>query len=806
MRALQNISLTVLLLLQIVPIQAQWQQQATQTARNLDSFYRFNPLEKCYLHTDKDWYFPGETIWFRLYLLVDDEPGNLSGVIYVDLSNDSGKVVAKSMWKNEGAGHHGDLLLPRNLPPGLYRLRAYTLYMLNTPEAVFEKFIRIADENPTAWAPAAVAGPLQVHLQPEGGRLLAGFENKLGYALTAANGYPAAGAVLVLKNQQLQVVATDTANETGLGSFTITPNEQDRYTLTISHEQQQQIVTVPTVSTNGVLLRSNNAGNRIFVSVHTRQLQLPSVIILAQMNGVVVYAQEYPLEEGSAAGAIDTRKLPRGVLHIICMDTQQQVLSERLVFVNHATEQPLQVQAQLQPQPKSPVAVTITGLTDSSLLSVAITDAEPVWLPRHNPSLPEYLHHTNSNTRYVTQRSVFFQATEASRKATDLLLLVLGKARYDTQKMVLGQMPNVKYLPQTGIEVQGTVTSTTPLPKDSRINLILKTEDSTTIFTDAQLRGGNRFAAGALDFRKQARLFVKEAGNRAANTTIHVDPAYIDTLQQLAPFTGIVRVKDATAATQDPALKDTSLQRFEYGKRKAEELKEIVIIGKAKTKAQLLTEQYATEQFRNAEFTLVPDSNIAYASIWQYLLANVAGLQISGDLLTDPEVHFTRYTALRNFSDADATFVEDINRNRSSIAFYLNEVLVPIESITDLNPKDVALIKVNRNPNMGLNAPLGSIAIYTRKGLWWGRGEFSKSLVTGYNTARLFFSPQYASPDADVRSTDVRSTLYWNPALQVKNGTATFRFFKNDISKRLKLIVCGIDANGIPVYHEQILE
>lgn len=787
-------------------VQAQWKQSLEQIRVNLDSFYQFNPLEKCFLHTDKDWYFPGETIWFRTYLTVDDEPGTLSKVIYVDLSNDSGRVITKSMWKNESPGNKGDLYLPRTTVPGLYRLRAYSLYMHNTPALIYEKLIRITDGVTSLLQAPTNVVPLQLHLQPEGGQLVAGLENRLGYFVQDAHQQPLQGAVVLIKDAAQTIVATDTASDQGLGALAFIPQSGKNYTATVSFKDKKQQYEVPPVSNTGVVLKANTGSNRIFVSLSTTApQQYPSVLIVAQMHGIVVYAQEYPLQEGNASGAIDTRKLPEGILEISCLSKETEVLATRMVYVKKQEMSVISLQSKHSPQPKAPMEIQISGLPDSGSVSVAITDAEPVWLPQQPLRFSNYVHLREAAPGYKGTDNIFFQSSETSRLVTDLLLLVFGKSRFDMHAVISGRMPTIRYLPQTGIELQGKITSATPLPKESRVNLIVKTEDSTTIFTEALVLPGNRFAVGGLDFRKQARVYVKESSNRAGTTSITLESTYIDTLQQLLPAgnltNGYQKISEEKASKAD-----TSLQRFQYGKRQANELQEIIITGKTKTKEQLLTEQYATEQFRQSEFTLVPDSNIAYASIWQYLLATVAGLQVSGDFFTQPEVNFTRYTALRNFSGADATFVEDINGNRSSIAFYLNEVLVPIESITDLNPKDVALVKVNRNPNMGLNAPLGSIAIYTRKGSWWGRGDFNRSTITGYNTTREFFSPQYNTQDATLSTNDLRTTLYWNPALSIKNGAATIRFFNNDVSKRLKVVLCGMDATGKPIYFEQIIE
>ena len=57
------------------------------------------PVEKIYLHTDKEFYFNGEIIWFKAYL-TDSRSGKLipgAENIYVSLIDDKGNQASKSI-------------------------------------------------------------------------------------------------------------------------------------------------------------------------------------------------------------------------------------------------------------------------------------------------------------------------------------------------------------------------------------------------------------------------------------------------------------------------------------------------------------------------------------------------------------------------------------------------------------------------------------------------------------------------------------------------------------------------------------
>ena len=68
----------------------------TLNAQNIESWIEKNekaPVEKIYLHTDREYYFTGETIWLKSYL-TDSRSGRLipgAENVYIRLIDDGGK-------------------------------------------------------------------------------------------------------------------------------------------------------------------------------------------------------------------------------------------------------------------------------------------------------------------------------------------------------------------------------------------------------------------------------------------------------------------------------------------------------------------------------------------------------------------------------------------------------------------------------------------------------------------------------------------------------------------------------------------
>jgi TonB-dependent SusC/RagA subfamily outer membrane receptor len=100
------------------------------------------PVEKVYLHIDKPIYFPGEDIWLKAYLInaSNNTPSDISEVVYVELVDPRGNIIKKLTLPAQEGMAHGDFNLKPDDPGGLYKLRAYTLWMRNFgDEYIFEK-------------------------------------------------------------------------------------------------------------------------------------------------------------------------------------------------------------------------------------------------------------------------------------------------------------------------------------------------------------------------------------------------------------------------------------------------------------------------------------------------------------------------------------------------------------------------------------------------------------------------------------------------------------------------------------------
>ncbi|MES2828731.1 MAG: hypothetical protein V4687_11260 [Bacteroidota bacterium] len=126
-----------------------------ELSAGLDNLRKRLPVEKVYLHTDKPYYNIGDTIWFKSYLVdgANLSPSKQSGLLYVELNNDSSEVVRRiSIPLTKGIGW-GQIPLPSKIfQEGGYTLRAYTNWMQNFgSDYVFDRRFYLGRPKTDSW-------------------------------------------------------------------------------------------------------------------------------------------------------------------------------------------------------------------------------------------------------------------------------------------------------------------------------------------------------------------------------------------------------------------------------------------------------------------------------------------------------------------------------------------------------------------------------------------------------------------------------------------------------------------------------
>lgn len=137
------------------------------------NYYARVPQEIIYIHTDRPYYVPGDTVWFRAHMVdaVTHTPISRSRYVYVELlDNAADTLVQRIIVKCDPDGIFANqLILPRHLHGGAYTLAAYTQWMRNfTADRFYYKQLTVVGNGTsvTNTATASVATEMKQATDP----------------------------------------------------------------------------------------------------------------------------------------------------------------------------------------------------------------------------------------------------------------------------------------------------------------------------------------------------------------------------------------------------------------------------------------------------------------------------------------------------------------------------------------------------------------------------------------------------------------------------------------------------------------
>ncbi|HMF72892.1 MAG TPA: hypothetical protein VK616_15545, partial [Flavitalea sp.] len=313
------------------------QEQALDTLVKRFKYYRVNALqEKMYAHLDRSFYLTGETLWFKVYTVdgTFHKPLNVSKVAYVEILDKANLPVLQAKIQLESGRGNGSFFLPATLNSGNYRFRLYTNWMKNfSPEYFFSQDFTIV--NPfVRLEPTQRETPLSYTADffPEGGNMVAGLQNKIGFKITDSTGKGVSCTGYVL-NDKNDTVSTFRPTRFGIGHFLFTPAADTRYRVIVEDGQgKTSLHPFTEVHPSGYVLHLQDSGQYLRVHVTSQSLQLPYVYLFVHARQLIAKAELQTLRQNKAVFILNKNELPDGISHFTVFNEQLEPLCERLYF------------------------------------------------------------------------------------------------------------------------------------------------------------------------------------------------------------------------------------------------------------------------------------------------------------------------------------------------------------------------------------------------------------------------------------------------------------------------------------------
>lgn len=784
--------------------------KAQDLDNTLQQYKAFDPQEKIFIHYDKSFYNPGETVWFKAYLTSGGLWTTVSKNFYAELLNEKGVLLDKVSAPIVYGGANSYLKIDSNYKSQKVFVRAYTVNSFNSDTAfIYTKALTII--QPTYKPYDKNLAKTVVDFLPEGGSLVEGIEGNVAFkAYDNGEGQPVTISGVV-KNSKGGTVAKIETLYDGMGQFLLTPEGNETYTAFWSEKNKPEQKTVlPAAGKTGITLKLEYAEGKIVYKLNRREdadesLKSLSIVAVKGFNSLYEAKVNFS-SKTQIRSSISVDDLSSGVVRVTVFNSEMKPLAERICFVNNGNFE-LDGDAWLSTvtfdkrgQNRVEVKVNDTTLAN---LSLSITDAD-LDAPESNlqDNIVSRMLLTGELKGKVYNPYYYFYSTSDSAKYhLDLVMLTNGWRKFNWNTIISGNIPAPKYIENDYLGFKGNIIAPKGFAGNGlQLTGMMQTTDSARdIIVIPVDRDGNINTSGMVFF-DSARLYLNfNDKNKAFEPSmLNLNNGLMQTTDNSGISNGIKKIP--FNVDPDYVIRNSKVNKDAFNVAKqiykdGSTLENVTVVGKTKTNLQKLDERYASGMFSGGfgkQFDLVNDPFAAGSlNVFQYLQGKVAGLQIT-----------------TNGMDASLSW------RGGTPSLYLNEMMVDQQSVSSLSMADIAYIKTFAPGEAGVigGGGGGVIAIYTKKG---GDGVVSSDSrikvvkINGYTALKEFYSPDYLNPDGKELYEDLRKTILWVPNLFL-NKQNSFRsriiFYNNDITKRFRVVLEGINVYGKLIHVEKVIE
>lgn len=773
--------------------------------------------EKLHLHTDRDHYLAGDTVWLRAHCVDarSHRPVAESRYVYVELHDDEGKLARRIKLLARDGRYAGYLPLPADAG-GDYALVAYTLFMANQgSDYFFKKPISVAPLRPDAKVGARTErriGAFDVQFFPEGGYLIDDIRCRVAFKALADDGL-SVEVEGVIRNARGEVVDSIRSLHAGMGCAAFTPRDGERYYAECSIPSgQTRRFELPATDNDACVLRVLSEEERFTVQVLARR-PLPEGLSLALLcRGNLLYRETW--EPQRPALVFEREGIPGGVLQLLLLDAEGNALSERLLF-NRSEERArvsLAAAGERAPRRKQTLTVEVRNPDGSPAegdFSLSVTDRAAVPRPE-GASICATLLLTSELRGYIEDPDWYFDSAHAAAEtALDALLMTQGWRRYDVPALLRGERPALHYPLEAGQEIAGRINKGGIWNRKHGLNRyeVQLLAPQWGYVTSAPVAEDGTFALNGFDFPDSTTFVLRPVGRSGLQRN-----AYITLTRDSFPEVG-----ELPKRMPEPEEKPYEAQAREYvARRGSTDLRNVTIDTvfvvhhrrdeNPEPEHRLASHSWNEQQIKDSGSETIldflqrlPGVYVRGSHIWYH--DKVPAFLINGHLdesiamLENPMggINYFNKTG-QNIKSRKIIYADDYE-SLPTCLFYPLALVKSIEFI----PGGNSVIWGPGLPNNGI------FSITLKKSYELERSFLDESfnnstLISpiGYQTPSEFYSPSYPTiVHRLVNTPDYRLTIYWNSQLELnKRGQVLVEFYSSDTSSKYDAVIYGVTKDG----------
>ncbi|TMU57634.1 TonB-dependent receptor [Flagellimonas algicola] len=791
---------------------------------NSDAIVQNTDREKVYLHMDRSDYYAGERIWFKAYLVQagTNKPLATNEIIYVDLINSKNKVLITRMLQTELGSASGDLKIPVETTKGMYTIRAYTNFMRNLGNSTFfRKNIRIGGGSQltsekvfTGEKPMAEIKDAVLHLEkpdlrffPEGGNLVNGFINRMGFKSVAPDGLGTniRGKVVDGSGKTITEFAS---SHLGMGMTSFIPQNGEKYLAEIQYNGNTFTYPLPNALVSGTMMHVFDRGAHYNVEIKSsRSKGVNGLQLRASQGGEKISTSKIEGKDQYAVVTLPKELVKDGIVQFTLFDGSGQPICERLFFHHSDSKQVGMETSKWQYGKRELVDLEIKVDEDAAdfaaNMSLSVSETALSAPRMGNIDIKTYLLLTSELKGEIENPAYYFNSKDpARRKNLDFLMMTQG-----WRSFIDHEVEELRFPRENGITLKGRVVQSNSRDKavPAQVSLAYKNrmEAGYDVF---ETNEKGEFEFTNLHFKDSTSIFVyanalskknkRSKKNRGSDPSFFIELESFSTPEVKVMESLPLRSKEVDYVSAFPVMLP-EIKPFNVDEADLIRLKEAVVTDnkldkdanmKRKRKAALYTRpSYSLdyEQFRKN-----PIGNALTA-----LQGRIPGVNVVGE-----QVY------IRNQYD--------------KVPFYLlNGFPVAEQTIFDIPVPEIDFVDYIRPATTaiyGTNGAYGIIAVYTLD----GRERFYKEQTPmengvgtlsyvhpGFANSKKFYEPVYNKKGSKRGKADFRRTLCWEPYVQLSpEGKVKVSFYTSDFPATYQATLQGVTDDGTPIHAKAIFE
>ena len=764
-------------------------------------------MEKVYIHTDRNCYYPGNDLWFKAYLIQgsDRKLSGQSNNLHVELISPDSKIMMNHVIRLEGGLGHGDFKLPDELQPGRYRLRAYTNYMRNFGDQLFfnKEIVVINSKDVSDKIPdekTVVKNKLDISFFPEGGSLVDNISSVVAFKAVNAlgKGCDVSGKIFTSAGELVTIFKSA---HLGMGSFNFRPISGLSYYSIVKDSTGVEVRTaIPKSLSAGVTLSASIQNNQLLIISKTNPQTLPLVqdrnlVLSFSARKVALKSFSFKMKSYNNTFSLPVDSMPDGIILMTLSAPGDLPLSERLIFIQKENDFEVTI------EPRKPVYKQ----RDSVEIRIAFSTGSDIRPEAFLSLSAAEKSFTDNNARYPTsisswfllesdvrgpieEPSSYFDPSNRNRlPELDLLLLTQGWRDFDWKY-------NKEYFPhESGFTISGRLQkyNADKQSEAEKVNIAI-VDDKHSLTTTAPVDAAGRFRLDGIDLTGEASLIVSAVGKKGYPQGLVV----LDTLQYTPEeITGNLSpqmvLSEAVVTEFKQAYETNETIRKKYKLSDTISLGEINVTAAKRKDFQTTRIENSRSLYNKPDAEVIVTSKYAgYKNVFEILRGRVAGVIVN-------EANGGYDIKIRGQNSISLTpmplfLIDGIQKS------YDDMVTLPVGIVDRID----VLKSAGETAGFGVRGANGVIAIITRTGDNLPPDQpdnhSANRKISGYDAARVFYSPKHLSVSDN--EPDLRTTLFWDPNIMLQsNQTQFLHYFNADDSSTIRIIVEGITSNGIPL-------